>query len=141
MAATDIVLSRAHYTPWTVVTCFSVGNYGMPTGRGLLFVGGLTARSRGLAVGSRPLVDIGAAETAWLRTYIPFMPNLPNQDSICLGIVGLGYVGLPLAVEFGKQLPVIGYDSDVRRVEQIRLGRTLPENFRQKICPRHASYV
>lgn len=48
------------------------------------------------------------------------MPNLPNQDSICLGIVGLGYVGLPLAVEFGKQLPVIGYDSDVRRVEQIK---------------------
>jgi len=51
------------------------------------------------------------------------MPNLPNQDSICLGIVGLGYVGLPLAVEFGKQLPVIGYDSDVRRVEQIKAGQ------------------
>lgn len=44
-----------------------------------------------------------------------------------LAVVGLGYVGLPLAVEFGKQRPVIGFDIDSRRVDELRSGhdRTL----------------
>ena len=37
-----------------------------------------------------------------------------------IGIVGLGYVGLPLAVEFGKKYQVIGYDSDQLRVSELR---------------------
>ena len=40
-----------------------------------------------------------------------------------LGIVGLGYVGLPLAVEFGKQYPTVGYDISSRRIEELRSGR------------------
>jgi nucleotide sugar dehydrogenase len=40
-----------------------------------------------------------------------------------IAVVGLGYVGLPLAVEFGKQRPVIGFDIDERRVEELRAGR------------------
>ena len=39
-----------------------------------------------------------------------------------LAVVGLGYVGLPLAVEFGKQRPVIGYDINHRRVDELRAG-------------------
>lgn len=39
-----------------------------------------------------------------------------------LAVVGLGYVGLPLAVEFGKQRPVIGYDINQRRVDELRAG-------------------
>ncbi|ETH25751.1 UDP-glucose/GDP-mannose dehydrogenase family, NAD binding domain protein, partial [Bordetella pertussis CHLA-20] len=31
-------------------------------------------------------------------------------DDVKLAVVGLGYVGLPLAVEFGKKRPVIGFD-------------------------------
>lgn len=44
-----------------------------------------------------------------------------------LAVVGLGYVGLPLAVEFGKNLSVIGYDINQRRVDELRTGhdRTL----------------
>lgn len=38
-----------------------------------------------------------------------------------IAVVGLGYVGLPLAVEFGRLYPTLGFDIDARRVE--RLGR------------------
>jgi UDP-N-acetyl-D-galactosamine dehydrogenase len=40
-----------------------------------------------------------------------------------IGVVGLGYVGLPLAVEFGKQFETIGFDVNPRRVAQLRKGR------------------
>lgn len=36
-----------------------------------------------------------------------------------IAIIGLGYVGLPLAVEFGKQLPVVGFDIDPARVDEL----------------------
>jgi UDP-N-acetyl-D-galactosamine dehydrogenase len=39
-----------------------------------------------------------------------------------LGIVGLGYVGLPLALEFGRHHDTVGYDIDRRRVETLRAG-------------------
>ena len=44
-----------------------------------------------------------------------------------IAIIGLGYVGLPLAVEFGKTLDVLGYDIDVARVAELHNGhdRTL----------------
>ena len=53
-----------------------------------------------------------------------------------LAIVGLGYVGLPLAVEFGKKYPVKGFDIRPERVAELRAGRdsTLevePEELRQ----------
>jgi len=40
-----------------------------------------------------------------------------------IAIIGLGYVGLPLAVEFGKHLPTIGYDISGDRIEALRTGR------------------
>ena len=39
-----------------------------------------------------------------------------------LAIVGLGYVGLPLAVEFGKQRPVLGFDINAARVAELQGG-------------------
>ena len=39
-----------------------------------------------------------------------------------IAIIGLGYVGLPLAVEFGKQLATVGYDIDAARIEHLRRG-------------------
>ena len=39
-----------------------------------------------------------------------------------LGIIGLGYVGLPLAIEFGKKRNVIGYDLNVHRVNELKQG-------------------
>ena len=40
-----------------------------------------------------------------------------------IGIVGLGYVGLPLAVELGKRYPTVGFDIDGARIEALRAGR------------------
>jgi UDP-N-acetyl-D-galactosamine dehydrogenase len=40
-----------------------------------------------------------------------------------ISVIGLGYVGLPVAVAFGKQAPVIGFDIDTRRLEELRNGR------------------
>lgn len=45
-----------------------------------------------------------------------------NQD-VRLAIIGLGYVGLPLAVEFGKRRSVVGFDINERRVEELRSGQ------------------
>ncbi len=44
-----------------------------------------------------------------------------------LAIIGLGYVGLPLAVEFGKKYPTIGFDINAKRIEELQKGydRTL----------------
>jgi len=40
-----------------------------------------------------------------------------------IAVIGLGYVGLPLAVEFGKNRPVVGYDIDNERIKKLREGR------------------
>jgi len=40
-----------------------------------------------------------------------------------LAVIGLGYVGLPLAVEFGKHRPVIGFDIKPDRIVELRAGR------------------
>ena len=40
-----------------------------------------------------------------------------------IAIIGLGYVGLPLAVEFGKLCTVIGFDINVNRITQLRAGQ------------------
>jgi len=45
-----------------------------------------------------------------------------NPENINLGIMGLGYVGLPLAVEFGKKIPVTGFDINKKRILELRSG-------------------
>jgi UDP-N-acetyl-D-galactosamine dehydrogenase len=45
----------------------------------------------------------------------------PSEAQIAtVAIVGLGYVGLPVAIEFGKRRPTIGYDLSKRRVENLK---------------------
>ena len=39
-----------------------------------------------------------------------------------IGVVGLGYVGLPLAVEFGKKYPTVGFDVKDERIEELERG-------------------
>ena len=45
------------------------------------------------------------------------------DKSKIIAIIGLGYVGLPLAVEFGKVRPVIGFDINAKRVEELQSGQ------------------
>lgn len=42
-----------------------------------------------------------------------------------ISVIGLGYVGLPLAVEFGKKYPVVGFDINQQRVNELMSGRDL----------------
>jgi len=50
--------------------------------------------------------------------------NITNSR---ISVIGLGYVGLPLAVEFGKKFPVVGFDINAKRLDELRAGhdRTL----------------
>ena len=40
-----------------------------------------------------------------------------------IGIIGLGYVGLPLAVAFGRKFPTLGFDIDANRVAELKAGK------------------
>ena len=50
-----------------------------------------------------------------------------------IAIIGLGYVGLPLAVEFGKKYSTIGFDINRRRIKQLKQGIDLTEETSKKI--------
>ena len=39
-----------------------------------------------------------------------------NINNITICVVGLGYVGLPLALEFGKKFKTIGYDKSLKKI-------------------------
>ncbi|WP_201610392.1 Vi polysaccharide biosynthesis UDP-N-acetylglucosamine C-6 dehydrogenase TviB [Psychrobacter submarinus] len=43
-------------------------------------------------------------------------------NNLKIAVIGLGYVGLPLAVEFGKQYPVIGFDINTNRIGSLQAG-------------------
>ncbi len=57
-----------------------------------------------------------------------------ENKKVTIGIIGLGYVGLPLAVEFGKQYRVIGFDINSKRIKELSEGKdktleTTPEEL------------
>src|SRR5690554_5778724 len=45
-----------------------------------------------------------------------------DLQNIKLAVIGLGYVGLPLAVEFGKKRDVLGFDINPRRIAELNNG-------------------
>ena len=59
-----------------------------------------------------------------------------------IAVIGLGYVGLPLAVEFGKKRSVIGYDLNQDRIAELRKGsdRTHECTREDLRAARHLSY-
>lgn len=46
-----------------------------------------------------------------------------EDNTLVLGVIGLGYVGLPLAVEFGKKYQVIGFDINEKRISELENGK------------------
>jgi UDP-N-acetyl-D-galactosamine dehydrogenase len=48
--------------------------------------------------------------------------NIPNSFDHKIAVIGLGYVGLPLAVEFGKKYDVVGFDINAERIHALRMG-------------------
>ena len=43
-----------------------------------------------------------------------------EKSSYCIGVLGLGYVGLPLAAEFSKYYPVVGFDINRKRIDELQ---------------------
>jgi UDP-N-acetyl-D-glucosamine/UDP-N-acetyl-D-galactosamine dehydrogenase len=48
-----------------------------------------------------------------------------SLEKLKICVIGLGYVGLPLAVEFSKKFPVIGFDINPKRVEELKNGEDI----------------
>ena len=46
-----------------------------------------------------------------------------ENKTVVIGVIGLGYVGLPLAVEFGKKYKVIGFDINEKRINELKSGK------------------
>ena len=62
------------------------------------------------------------------------MKPMTEFDNLRIAVIGLGYVGLPLAIEFGKQFSTAGFDIKPGRIAEIRDGRdstreVSPEEF------------
>lgn len=48
---------------------------------------------------------------------------MPTLNDAPIAVIGLGYVGLPLAVEFGKKRKVVGFDINTARIAELRAGK------------------
>lgn len=66
-----------------------------------------------------------------------------SQDLETLAIIGLGYVGLPLAVEFGKHRPVTGFDIDTARIAELAVhhDRTREVDTADLSAARHLEFT
>ena len=64
-------------------------------------------------------------------------------DNIHIGVIGLGYVGLPLAVEFGRKIKTLGFDINQHRIEELRNGtdRTLETDSDELASAKQLSFT
>lgn len=60
-----------------------------------------------------------------------------------IAVIGLGYVGLPLAVEFGKQYPTLGFDINTARLAELQQGHdsTLEVDDEELAAAKHLSFT
>ena len=60
-----------------------------------------------------------------------------------IAVIGLGYVGIPLAVEFGKKITTIGIDINLERIDELKTGfdRTLEMTKEDLESATHLSYT
>ncbi len=66
-----------------------------------------------------------------------------NLKKTKLGIIGMGYVGLPLAVEFGQTLQVVGFDINNERISDLQSGidRTLEVTTENLMAAKHVEFT
>lgn len=66
-----------------------------------------------------------------------------KMENARIAVIGLGYVGLPLAVEFGKSMPVVGFDINAQRIAALRAGHdsTLEVSDTELVEAPHLSYT
>lgn len=65
-----------------------------------------------------------------------------SVEQIKIAVVGLGYVGLPLAVEFGRRLTTLGFDINAQRIKELQIGhdRTLETNSQELALATHLEF-
>ncbi len=65
-----------------------------------------------------------------------------SLNDVKIGIIGLGYVGLPLAVEFGKKYQTVGFDIHEKRITELKAGHdfTLEVSSEELADSAHISY-
>ncbi len=65
-----------------------------------------------------------------------------DPERIRLAVIGLGYVGLPLAVAFGRHFDTVGFDVNARRVKELRTGVDVTREVEEKdlAAARHLSF-
>ncbi|XPF96119.1 Vi polysaccharide biosynthesis UDP-N-acetylglucosamine C-6 dehydrogenase TviB [Colwellia sp. RE-S-Sl-9] len=65
-----------------------------------------------------------------------------SLNDVKIGIIGLGYVGLPLAVEFGKKYQTVGFDIHEKRITELQSGHdfTLEVSSEELAESKHISY-
>jgi len=70
------------------------------------------------------------------------MSALIDLTNVKLAVIGLGYVGLPLAVEFGKIRSVLGFDINLKRIDQLKGGHdfTLETEPEELKAAKHLSF-
>ena len=64
-------------------------------------------------------------------------------DKLRIGVVGLGYVGLPLAAEFGRKFPTLGFDVNADRVAELEAGHdsTLETSDKELAAAEHLTFT
>ena len=72
---------------------------------------------------------------------MPLLSKIENKKAV-IGVVGLGYVGLPLAVEFGKKFKTLGFDINQERIDELNTGtdHTLECSPEQLASSTHLSF-
>jgi UDP-N-acetyl-D-galactosamine dehydrogenase len=53
---------------------------------------------------------------------VVFLPTMASLEQEKIAVIGLGYVGLPVAISFGRKLPTVGFDIRATRVEELKRG-------------------
>ena len=68
---------------------------------------------------------------------------MPTFNDAPIAVIGLGYVGLPLAVEFGKKRKVVGFDINTARITELRAGKynTLEVDAAEMAAAAHLSFT
>lgn len=69
--------------------------------------------------------------------------KLVAVEAVRLGVIGLGYVGLPLCIEFGKSRPVVGFDINKDRIDELRRGvdNTLEATTEELLSAKHLTFT
>jgi UDP-N-acetyl-D-galactosamine dehydrogenase len=63
-----------------------------------------------------------------------------KKKKVNIAIIGLGYVGLPLAVEFSKYFNVIAYDKDKKRINELNKNFDRTKELKKKIISKNIKY-